>query len=115
MPSDIERAIRWSKRFEAALARRYSATGRGLHERIDSVESKLDRETVRSLRLVATVRNKLVHEEGYDRIDGRDRFNAACKQAARALGLRRRRWPLVVGVLIVAVAGIAGALWLLTR
>ena len=64
MASDLERAVRWSKRFESLLERRFGARGRGLHEKIDSVAGDLDRETVRSLRLVATVRNKIVHEAG---------------------------------------------------
>jgi hypothetical protein len=102
MASDLETAIRAAKRFEAALARRYGADGRGLHEKIDSVERDLAPETVRALRLVATVRNKIVHEEGYGRIDDRRRFRDACRTAERALvGRRRARTILLVSGLVV--------------
>ena len=109
MASDLERAVRWSKRFESLLERRFGARGRGLHEKIDSVAGDLDRETVRSLRLVATVRNKIVHEAGYTRIDDRARFKKACKQADLALGGRRpiKTLVLVVGLVLIVLAGAA--------
>ncbi|HZX33389.1 MAG TPA: hypothetical protein VFF03_18715, partial [Rhodocyclaceae bacterium] len=39
------------------------ATGKGLHERTSSVEAKLPAALVRKLRFVASVRNKIVHED----------------------------------------------------
>lgn len=39
------------------------ATGKGLHERTTSVEAKLPAALVRKLRFVASVRNKIVHED----------------------------------------------------
>ena len=110
MPSDLERAIRWSKRFEAALERRYGARGRGLHEKIDSVRADLDSDTVRALRLVATVRNKIVHEEGYDRIDRKREFKIACKAADRAIsGRGRKRAVLLIAGLVLVLVVIAAA------
>ena len=108
MPSDLERAIRWSKRFESLLEHRHGARGKGLHQKIDSVESDLDPGVVRSLRLVATVRNKIVHEDGYDRIDDRKRFRAACAHAHRALaGKRRVRAALLaIGAFLLAMVGV---------
>lgn len=112
MPSDLERAVRASKRFEALLARRHHASGRGLHEKIDSARGDLDDETVRALRLIATVRNKIVHEEGYDRIDDRGRFKDACAHAERALGGKSRQKAaiVVVGVLLILIVVSAGVL-----
>ena len=109
MASDIERAVKWSKRFESLLERRFGARGRGLHEKIDSVEGDLDRDTVRALRLVATVRNKIVHEDGYDKIDDRARFKAACNAADRALAGKGRAKAvvIVVGLVLILLAGAA--------
>jgi hypothetical protein len=39
------------------------ATGKGLHEKTSSVEAKLPAALVRKLRFVASVRNKIVHED----------------------------------------------------
>jgi hypothetical protein len=107
MGSDIERAVKWSKRFESLLERRFGARGRGLHEKIDSVEGDLDRDTARALRLVATVRNKIVHEDGYDKIDDRARFKAACKAADRALAgkSRAKMVIVVVGLVLILLVG----------
>lgn len=112
MPSDLERVVRASKRFEHRLETGYGARGRGLHEKIDSVQDDLDAEVIRALRLVATVRNKIVHEDGYDRIDDRPRFKAACKQADRALfgKSRVRTLVLVVGLVLIVVVAAAAVL-----
>lgn len=61
--SQIETVIRASKQLELLLAQHYGATGRGLHEKTSSVEDQLDSDTVRRLRKIATLRNKVVHED----------------------------------------------------
>jgi len=83
--SDIDLAVSSSKRLESLLEMKLGATGRGLHEKVSSVEGKLPRELVRKIRLVATVRNKIVHESDYQNIDHRKEFVDACKQAEREL------------------------------
>jgi hypothetical protein len=79
--SDIELVITRSKRFESMLERHFGATGRGLHEKVGSVERKLPDHVVRRLRFIATIRNKIVHEDGHDRIDDRKGFLDACASA----------------------------------
>ncbi len=83
--SDIELAIKRTKKLEELLEVNYGAAGRGLHEKVTSVEAQLAPETVKTLRYVATLRNKLVHDSHYDRLDNRDSFIAACDRAERAL------------------------------
>lgn len=82
--SDIELAIRWSKKLESLLGR-LGAAGRGLHEKVSSVERKLPDPLVRKLRFIATVRNKVVHDDEYHRIDDRAGFDKACKEAETQL------------------------------
>lgn len=98
MASDLDLAVGWSKRFEGELERRFNARGRGLHEKLDSVRDDLPPGVVRDLRLVATVRNRIVHESGYARIEGRREFLAACRRARRALAgrVRRRLWWMIL-------------------
>ncbi len=52
----------------------FGATGKGLHEKISSVEGQLTPEMIRNMRYLATIRNKLVHERGFDAIPDRARF-----------------------------------------
>jgi hypothetical protein len=98
MPSDLDLAVRRAKEFESRLERRFDARGRGLHEKIDSVRDDLPPAVVRDLRLVATVRNRIVHESSYQRIEGRGEFLAACRRARRALEgrVRRRLWWMIL-------------------
>ena len=112
MPSDLDIAVRWSKRFESQLEQRFGARGRGLHEKIESVEHDLESETVRALRLIATVRNKIVHEDGNDKIDRKREFKAACKLADLELFSRNRKRMLIlaVGATVVLIAATAAVL-----
>lgn len=115
MASDLEKVIAACKRYEGVLEGRYNASGKGLHEKIDSIASSMDTQVIRDLRLVATVRNKLVHEDGYDRIDNAEAFEAACKRADKALGIKRRREFKRPPLLALVVAGLllGAGVWIL--
>jgi hypothetical protein len=89
--SDIELAITRVKALEALLEQVLGATGKGLHEKVSSVQAKLSEPLVRKLRFVATVRNKIVHESDYQQIDDRDGFLRACDEAEAELNALRPR------------------------
>lgn len=61
--SQIETVIRTSKQLEQLLEQHYGATGRGLHEKTSSVATQFNNDTIRGLRKIATLRNKVVHED----------------------------------------------------
>lgn len=79
--TDLELAISHSKRLESLLKQNCDARGKGLHEMTDHVEHKLPAEIVKKLRLVATVRNKIVHEVDYEKIERRRQFVRAAEDA----------------------------------
>ena len=75
--NDFELAIRSSKELEHVLETEFSATGKGLHEKITSAATNvnvLSPKLVRDMRYLATIRNKLVHERGFDAIPDRPQF-----------------------------------------
>jgi hypothetical protein len=92
--NDFELAIRSSKELEHLLGAEFSANGKGLHEKISSVQSALPQELVRNMRFLATIRNKLVHEHGFDKIPDRskfiEKFEWSCKELKRIIEQRRR-------------------------
>jgi hypothetical protein len=114
--SDIDLAVSRSKRLEQLLEQKLGASGKGLHQKASSVESRLAPELLRELRLVATVRNKIVHENDYQKIDDRAGFLRACDDAERrlkAIGRRRRRWkPLALALAILVVLTLIAITWL---
>ncbi len=65
---DIGKIIEISKKLETFLQINYEAEGKGLHEKITSVENKLlkDLISVRILRKIATIRNKVVHDDNFE-------------------------------------------------
>ena len=83
--SDIELAITRVKALESLLEQSLGATGKGLHEKVSSVQNRLTPSLVKKLRFVATVRNKIVHESAYKQIDDPDGFARACNEAEAEL------------------------------
>ncbi len=114
---DYELVIGRCKRLEKLLEDRFGASGRGLHEKTSSVEGKLPPELVKRLRFIATVRNKLVHEDAGNRIDDAKGYKKACdwaeseiKRLMKGEGRGCFTW-VVIFVLIVVVVGLGW--WLL--
>ncbi len=56
-----ELVINGSKKIEGLLGQ-MGASGRGLHEKVTSIENNLPNSLVKRIRFIATVRNKLLHD-----------------------------------------------------
>jgi hypothetical protein len=118
---DIEIAIKRCKRLEKLLEQDFGAAGRGLHEKVSSVERQLPHKVVRRLRFIATVRNKLVHEADVDRLEDRREYERACDEVEKELKrllnpggeLRTRRFS-SIAMLVAIVTGLFLLLKLLT-
>ena len=117
MMSDIELAITKAKALESLLEQVFNATGKGLHEKVTSVQGRLSPPLVKKLRFVATVRNKIVHESDYQQIDDRAGFIRACDEAEAELKMLAAP-PQVINkgcfALVFVVAGAALVVWKLT-
>ena len=106
---DYELVIKSCKRLEEMLAKGFGAEGRGLHERVNSVENQLPIPLIKKLRFVATVRNRLVHDASFERLDDRDSFERAseeCEQQIRKLltpAAKPRKRQLVAVIAISAI------------
>jgi hypothetical protein len=83
--SDIELAVTTARRLEGLLEARFGAEGRGLHEKLASVEARLPPEALSNGRYVATMRNKVVHEDSFALPD-RERFLRCAQAFEKALG-----------------------------
>jgi hypothetical protein len=77
--------IKCSKELEHILEVDFGATGKGLHEKISSIHETLSPELIKQMRYLATIRNKLIHERGFDRIPDRDRFIQKFEVSAQEL------------------------------
>lgn len=64
--SNIDLVVNLAKKLESLLSKEYGADGKGLHEKVSSVEGHLSPEIVRKIRKVASIRNRVVHEDGYE-------------------------------------------------
>src|SRR5258708_37701277 len=83
--SDIELAVTTARRLESLLETRFGASGRGLHEKLASVEANLPPDALRDGRYVATIRNRVVHEDSFSLPD-RDRFLRCAQAFEKAVG-----------------------------
>lgn len=83
--NDYELVVKRCKQLEGLLADGFGATGRGLHEKVSSVESRLPAALVKRLRFIATVRNKLVHDDEMERLDDPAGYREACDRSEAEL------------------------------
>jgi hypothetical protein len=67
-----------TQEMEYLLKTNFGATGKGLNEYLDSIQGTLPADLVKKIRFVATIRNKLVHERGYQYDGDEDDFWALC-------------------------------------
>lgn len=93
--SDIELVIKKSKLFERLLETQFLAQGKGLHQKLNSVQHRLPDPLIRKLRFVATIRNRLVHEHCIDSLEDRWRFERTCNEAELQLRSLFAHRPLV--------------------
>jgi len=87
----LEVIIQRTKSIESTLAQ-LGANGKGLHEKVSSIESSLPSDLVKKIRFVASVRNKSVHDENYsvsaDTLKG---FVSACDEIDQQLTTKSQR------------------------
>lgn len=110
--SDIELVITRTKALEAILEHGMGATGKGLHEKVSNVQARLPEPLVRKLRFIATLRNKLVHDAAYQKLDDRPAFERACTEAETELRAMTAP-PRVINKGCFGVVVIAGGIMLL--
>ena len=72
--NDYELVIKSTKELEYILAEQFHAEGRGLHEKLSHCESQIPQQLVKKMRYLATIRNRLIHERGFDAIPDRPTF-----------------------------------------
>jgi hypothetical protein len=84
MPSDIDVVITETREIESLLSKYFDSEGRGLHQKITSASSSLDASLVKKLRWIATIRNKVVHENNFE-IPNRDSYIKACEECKNLL------------------------------
>ena len=63
-----ELVVKNTKKIETTL-NNMGAKGSGLYEKSLSIENKLDKKILNSIRFIATIRNKLLHEDGFELSD----------------------------------------------
>jgi hypothetical protein len=105
--SHYEVVIGRCKKLERVLEEGLGAEGRGLHEKVTSVQGRLPPALVKRLRFIATVRNKLVHETSGDKIDDLAGYKQACDLAEKELKTLFK--PAKRGCALVAMMFLAAA------
>jgi hypothetical protein len=104
--SDIDLVISRSRRLEALLKSQFHAEGQGLHQLINSVEERLPHDVIKKLHFIATVRNKVVHEEHYT-LDDPQAFIRAAHECEKELTPNSGK--IIWGVAVALVILLTGA------
>ncbi len=73
----IEQTIKHTKKIETILEK-LGATGQGLHTKLNSIEYKIEEPRVKKIRWIATMRNGLMHKDGFE-IKNFNDFSKTCE------------------------------------
>lgn len=104
--SEIEQVVLRTRKLETLLREQYHAEGKGLHQLITSCEERLPHDVIKKLRYVATIRNKVVHEDDY-RLDDRKAFLAVCQECEDELTPRSGKfvWRIAFMLMMLMTLG----------
>lgn len=79
------------KTIEDLLVTNYKAEGRGLHEKVSSVQLQLPALAVRGLRVIGTVRNKVIHDPDFPKSEIPEDFNCLASEVIEVLSKKKKR------------------------
>ena len=104
--SHYELVISKCKKLEKMLEDGLGASGKGLHEKVSSVQDRLPPPLVKRLRYIASVRNNLIHQSDSNRLDDPNGYKEACGSAEAELKqlLRPKRTGCMPVILVFVTA-----------
>ncbi|ENM5899035.1 DUF4145 domain-containing protein [Vibrio mimicus] len=104
--SEIEQVVLRTRKLETLLREQYHAEGKGLHQLVTSCEERLPHDVIKKLRYVATIRNKIVHEDDF-RLDDRKAFLAVCQECEDELTPRSGKfvWRIAFMLMMLITLG----------
>ena len=81
-----------TKRIETLLSE-MGAVGKGLHEKLSSIESDIDKGVAKSIRFIASIRNKFLHDANFKLTDEiLSDFESSCEKVLRYLIAKNREF-----------------------
>lgn len=104
--SEIEDVIVRTRRIEKLLRVQYHADGKGMHQLISSCEERLPHDVISKLRFIATIRNKMVHEDDYQ-LEDRNGFFTVCDECEKELTPRANRFIWRAAILLMLMFTLA--------
>lgn len=84
MTDKLKDVLQATKRIEAILEEKFGSTGRGLYEKMTTANMKLPEPLQKRIRYVATMRNKAMHEDGFE-IPNIPEYVKTCQSIAEQL------------------------------
>ncbi|ASU21242.1 DUF4145 domain-containing protein [Vibrio qinghaiensis] len=108
--SEIEKVVLRTRRLESLLREQYHAEGKGLHQLVTSCEERLPHDVVGKLRFIATIRNKVVHEDNYQ-LEDRKAFLCVCDECEKELTPRSGRFIWRVAISLMTLITLAALLF----
>lgn len=65
---NYEKIVKMTKKIESKLEE-WGAEGRGLHEKLTSIETNIPESIVKKIRFIASIRNQLIHDDNFEMTD----------------------------------------------
>ena len=106
MKSALERLFEITTTLEQLLENKFGATGKGLHEKAESVSSKISKQCLKKLHFIASVRNKAAHENPQIAKQEIGNVRNAFKEVMKELAPKKFNWGLVLFIIAVLAAAV---------
>ncbi len=107
--------IKISQKLEQFLQNKYKAEGRGLHEKLSSIQDKIPSSIQKKIRFIATIRNKATHEDVNIAREAIPKIRIAYREVMYTLDPSFRYREIVRKILIVLAVGAVIALGFLVK
>jgi len=101
---EFTKFTQFSQTLDQLLANRYGAEGRGLHEKLSSVEGRIPQFIQKKIRYIATMRNKATHEDVKIAKEHYPSIRRAYDEVMTALGDRPVFWKILARKLALAAS-----------
>jgi len=79
--------IECSQSLEKYIKKNLNGTGKGLHEKIISIESELSKQDIQDFKFIAATRNKIIHEGII--LDDPEKFKTVCKKLKMKYNIKK--------------------------
>ena len=108
--SPLEELFDITTSLEQLLENKFGATGKGLHEKAESVGNSISYKCLKKIHFIATVRNKAAHEDRKIANQEIRNIRSAYREVMNELAPKKFNWGLALFIVAILIAAVVAYL-----